>query len=140
MRTINLRDYYPSYTSDYFVDVPDEIVTLLHDFAKREAAYRLRTYRHKAHYSLDRGDGIENDILRVPLSPIEIYERKATVKLLHTAIAFLPDKQAKRVYAHYFLGMTKAEIARAEGVNKSQVSRTIRRALKSIEIYMKNNS
>lgn len=36
--------------------------------------------------------------------PCEIYERKVTVEQLHAAIAALPDKQAKRIYAYYFLG------------------------------------
>ena len=39
MRTINLRDYYPLYTSDCFIDVPDEIADLLDEFERREAAY-----------------------------------------------------------------------------------------------------
>lgn len=42
MKTINLRDYYSFYTSDCFIEVPDEV------------AYHLRTYRHKAYYFLDR--------------------------------------------------------------------------------------
>jgi RNA polymerase sigma-70 factor (ECF subfamily) len=73
---------------------------------------------------LDRGDSIENDILFVSLSPCEIYERKITVMQLHAAIAALPDKQAKRIYAHYFLGMSKSAIARTEGVSKAVVGET----------------
>ena len=139
MKTINLRDYYPFCTSDCFIDVPDEIAAILHDFELREAAYRLRTYRHKAYYSLDRGDGIEHDILFVSLSPCEIYERKVTVEQLHAAIASLPDKQAKRIYAHYFLGMSKAEIARAEGVAVNAVKDAISRGLKNIERFLKKS-
>ena len=41
-------------------------------------AYRLRTFRHKAYYSLDRNDGIEHEALFVALSPHELYERKVT--------------------------------------------------------------
>ena len=36
----------------------------------------------------------------------------------HAAIASLPNKQAKRIYAHFILGMTKQDIARAEGVHE----------------------
>ena len=63
MTIINLRDYYPFYTSDNFIDVPDEVYELLKEFDRKEAAYRLRTYRHKAYYSLDRNDGIEHEAL-----------------------------------------------------------------------------
>lgn len=70
MTTINLRDYYPFYTHDYFIDVPDEVAELFKEFDRKEAAYRLRTYRHKAYYSLDRNDGIEHEALFVSLSPM----------------------------------------------------------------------
>ena len=113
---------------------------VLDAYEHAEAAYYLRRYRHKAYYSLDRGDGIENDILFVSLSPGEIYERKVTTEQLHAAIASLPDKQAKRIYSHYFFGMSEAEIARSEHVNKSQITRSISKALKNIELFLKNRS
>lgn len=48
MAIINLRDYYPFYTSDYFMEVPEDVVEMFKEFDRKEAAYRLRTYRHKA--------------------------------------------------------------------------------------------
>ena len=42
MKTINLRYCYPIYTFDFFIDVPNELATILHEFELREAAYRLR--------------------------------------------------------------------------------------------------
>lgn len=71
------------------------------------------------------------------LSLDEIYERKLTSEQLHAAIASLPDKQAKRIYAHYFMGMSKTAIAKAAGVNKSQISRSIAKALRSMEKFLK---
>lgn len=139
MTKINLRDYYPFYTSDCFIDVPDEVAALLLAHARYEAAYQRRTYRHRAHYSLDRGDGIEHDILFVSLSPCEIYERKITNEQLHAAIASLPEKQAKRIYAHYFLGMSQTAIARAEDVSRNVVSASIKRGLKNMEHILKNS-
>lgn len=53
MKEINLRDYYPFYTTDTIVEVPDEVADLLHEYRLNEAAYILRTYRHKAYFSLD---------------------------------------------------------------------------------------
>lgn len=55
MAIINLRDYYPFYTSDCFMEVSEEVAEMFKEFDRKEAAYRLRTYRHKAYYSLDRG-------------------------------------------------------------------------------------
>ncbi len=45
------------YTSDCFMEVSEEVAEMFKEFDRKEAAYRLRTYRHKAYYSLDRDDG-----------------------------------------------------------------------------------
>lgn len=141
MTHINLREYYPDfYTTDCFIEVPDEVAALMDSYEHAEAAYYLRRYRHKAYYSLDCGDGIENDIMFVSLSPCEIYERRITAEQLHAAISALPDKQAKRIYAHYFLGMSKAEIAQIEHVNRSQITRSISKALRNMEIFLKSRA
>ena len=138
MTIINLRDYYPFYITDSFIEVPDEVAAAMAEFDRKEAAYRLRTYRHKAYYSLDREDSIEHSALFVALSPCEIYERKVTMQELHAAIASLPDKQAKRIYTHFILGMSKTDIARAEGVNEKVVRLAIERGLRNMEKYLKN--
>ena len=139
MAIINLRDYYPFYTSDCFMEVSEEVAEMFKEFERREAAYRLRTYRHKAYYSLDREDGLEHEDVFVALSPHELYERKVTMQELHAAIASLPDKQAKRIYAHFILGMSQAEIAQAEKVAKSRVSESIQCGLRSLEKILKNS-
>lgn len=140
MARINLRDYYPDfYTTDFIIEIPSEMMEQLLQWERDEMAYERRRYRHKAHYSLDRDDGIEHDALFVSLSPGEIYERKITYEQLHAAISALPDKQGKRIYAHHFLGMSQAAIARAEGVSRSVVSDSIKRGLKNMEKFLKNS-
>ena len=47
----------------------------------------------------------------------------------------LPEKQAKRIYASYYLGMRVGEIAAAEGVDPSRVRDSIRRGLKQLAKY-----
>ena len=138
MKKINLKDYYDHITADTYIDVPDEVFNIFEEYRKAEQAYQSRIRYHKAYYSLDRGDGIEHSALFVSLSPDEVYELKLTNEQLHAAIATLSDKQAKRIYAHYFLGMSITTIAKAEGVNKSQVSRSINRGLTHLEKYLKN--
>ncbi len=132
MSKINLRDYYPFYTSDCFIEVSDELVVFLEGCEKAENAYQRKKYRYNAHYSLDRRDGIEHDILFVSFTPEELYERKLTTEQLHAAIGNLPDKQAKRIYAHYFMGMSKTAIAKAEHVTEGTVRESILRGLKNI--------
>lgn len=137
MAKINLRDYYPFYKTDYFVDVPDEVEAALMEAERLEQNYIRRRFYNKAYYSLDAGDGIENDILFVSLSPCEVYERKITTEQLHAAITSLPDKQAKRIYAHYILGMSKSKIALAEGVSEKNIRKSISQALRNMEVFLK---
>lgn len=137
MAKINLRDFYPFYHSDFFIEISDEVETALLEAERLEKNYIRRRFYNKAHYSLDAGDGIEKDILFVSLSPCEIYERKITAEQLQSAIASLPDKQGKRIYAHYILGISKLDIARAEGVNESAIRDTIERGLKNMEKFLK---
>ena len=131
------RRQHPFYTSDCFMEVSEEIADIFKEFDRKEAAYRLRTYRHKAYYSLDRDDGLEHEAVFVALSPHELYERKVTMQELHAAIASLPDKQAKRIYAHFILGMTKRDIALAEGVHEKVVRVAIERGLRNLEKILK---
>ena len=49
----------------------------------------------------------------------------------------LPEKQRQRIYAHFFLGMSKADIAKAEGTHKSRITRSIEAGLRSLEKYFK---
>lgn len=137
MKRINLRDYYPFFKSDFFIEVEDEIALSLKRFKLSESADKLRTYRHKAYYSLDRNDGIEHEIVFISLSLQEIYERKITNQELYAAINSLPEKQAKRIYAHFFLGMSKTDIAKAEGIHESTVRESINGGLKNIEKFLK---
>jgi RNA polymerase sigma-70 factor (ECF subfamily) len=129
MKKINLRMLYPHYGRDTLLDIPDDVATLFHELDLVEVAYTRRRYRHKAHYSLDIDDGIENEALYTVSSPAEEYERKETLAELYAAISSLPDKQARRIYAHFFLGMSKTEIAHAEGVSAFTVWQSIERAL-----------
>ena len=100
------------YKTDVFVDVAEEMLAAIRGQEQDDAAYERRKFRHKAHYSLNREDGIENDALNRPLTPEEI--------------------QARRIYARFYLGMRVSEIARIEGADRRRVWESIRRGLKKL--------
>ena len=139
MKEINLRDYYPFYTTDMIVEVPDEVADLLYEYKLSEAAHFLRTY-HKAYFSLDYDANVERDALVIVLTPADILERKEENAKLYQALASLPEKQRNRIYAHYFLGMSKSDIAKAEGIHKSRITRSINAGLRSLEKFLKELS
>jgi RNA polymerase sigma factor (sigma-70 family) len=136
MKKINLRELYPDvYTTDFFVDVTEEVMETIRAAERAEAAYERKMYRYKAYYSLDCDNGIENAILMKPQTPEMLLEEKQLREQLYAAVMALPEKQAKRIYARYYLGMRVSEIATAEGVDQSRVRDSIRRGLKQLAKY-----
>ena len=107
MKKINLRELYPDvYTTDFFVDVTEEVMETIRAAERAEAAYERKMYRYKAQYSLDCENGIENAVLLKPQTPEMVLEEKQFQEQVYAAVMKLPEKQAKRIYARYYLGMT----------------------------------
>lgn len=130
---INLRDFYPFYTCDAFIDVSDEIGAVLLESKRLEKNFIDRLIYHKAYYSLDCEDGIENDAVDKPLTPEELYISREEKAQLYAAFSQLPAKQAKRLYAFFFLGMSKTAIAKADGVSVKTVCESIVRGLETLK-------
>ena len=136
MEKVNLRDLYPDvYKTDHFVEVAEDVLEAIRAAERAEAAYERKMYRYKAHYSLDCDNGIENAILMKPQTPETLMEAKTLREQLYVAVMALPEKQARRIYARYYLGMTVHEIAEVEGVAPSRVRDSIRRGLKQLGKY-----
>lgn len=135
MPTINVRKYYPFLTEDCFVEVSDEVFDAFLQAHRQEDNYRHRVWYHKAYYSLDYGEIVENSILQREPSPEEILMKKISTEQLYEAFHQLSPIQARRVYAFFILGMKNVEIARAEGVSNSVVSHSIKKALENLRNY-----
>ena len=134
MKKINLRELYPdAYTTDFFVNVTEDVLEMIRASERAEAAYERKIYRYKAQYSLDCENGIENAVLTKPQTPEIVLEEKQLQKQVYATVMKLPEKQAKRIYARYYLCMTVNEIAAVEGVDPSRVRDSIRRGLKKLE-------
>ena len=135
MKKINLRDYYPYYTQDMIVEVPDEVALLLREYIFLQEAYLILTYLYKSFFSLDRDEFIYRDIFQMPLNPAEIWEQRQMTELIYKGLSKLPVKQRQRIYAHFFLGMSKTDIARAEGTDASSVRKSTNRGLHQLKKY-----
>lgn len=134
MKKINLRELYPdAYTTDFFVNVTEDVLETIRASERAEAAYERKMYRYKAQYSLDCENGIENTVLTKPQTPEMVLEEKQLQKQVYATVMKLPEKQVKRIYARYYLCMTVNEIAAVEGVDPSRVRDSIRRELKKLE-------
>ena len=95
MKEINLREYYPFYNMDVYLEVSDEIAGQLDRFKLDEEAHRVRVLRAKAYFSLDRGDGIEKDALQKPPQPLELILKAEQVAHLDAALRALSDCQRR---------------------------------------------
>ena len=123
---INLRNLYPNvYHTDEWIEVSEEIWEVFRASERAEAARTRQMYRYKAQYSLDRGDGLENCVLKKPPTPLEVLEKQEVQTEIYTALTELTPKQARRIYACYYLEMKRVEVAQAEQVCPSRISDSI---------------
>ena len=136
MATINLRDFYPWYTHDEFMEIPDIIAVELEADKRYERAYKRRTFYNKAHYSLDAEDGIETSaVVSYNDSPERIFDIMERFCALCRALNSLPEMQGRRIDAHYLLGMSVKEIAESEGVGERRIRKSISRGLEAMKKY-----
>ena len=144
MQIVNLKKYYyPLFTKDTFVEVSDEVAEALLLMHREENNRIRKMYYHKAYFSLDREDGIENDaVCGFEKSPEEILmeqeeERffRLTLERLDEALFCLTETQQRRIRARYLSGRTMQDIAAGEGVSVSVVSESIRSGLKKLRTY-----
>jgi RNA polymerase sigma-70 factor (ECF subfamily) len=135
MKTINLRDYYPFYKDNTYIEVSDEIAQQLDSFLHDDEAVRIRILRAKAYYSLNRKDGIEAEAMVQPEQPDEALERVEFTRIINNALSSLSETQQRRVYAYIFEGKSKVDIAKSEGVDERAVRIAIKRGLARLKIF-----
>ncbi len=137
MTTINLRELYPWYTEDAFIEVSDEVAAFLEEDKRLQINYAQYIRDNRAFYSLDAGDGIEAEALNLPEQPDEVLECMELERLLQEALAQITPAQRRRVLAHFVEGRSQLEIAASEGVVKSTVSEAISRGRKNLRNFLK---
>ena len=103
MTTINLRELYPWYTEDTFIEVSDEVAAFLEEDKRLQINYAQYIRDNRAFYSLDAGDGIEAEALNLPEQPDEALERMELERLLKEALAQLTPAQRRRVHCVHFV-------------------------------------
>ena len=138
MTTINLRELYPWYTEDAFIEVSDEVAAFLEEDKRLQINYAQYIRDNRAFYSLDADDGIEAEALNLPEQPDEALERMELERLLKEALAQLTETQRGRLLASVLDKMTAVEIAAAESVSKASVGESINRAIVRLEKNLKD--
>ena len=146
MAIINLRKhYYPLYTKDTFIEVPDEVAAVMEECRLYENRQEHRkSYYHV--YSMDCSPGIENHAMFLVLSPEELLiqdldEAAEEMLLAHLneAITHLSPTQVRRLHARYALKKKYREIAAAESVSHSCACESVYGAIKKLQKYFAKN-
>ena len=143
MPIINLKDYYWDYKEDVLVEVREEVAAALLRMKRDEKNRKSRMYYHKAYFSLDAGDGIENDAIDfLEASPEDILiareneeYAKLLIERLYDAINHLSPAQARRLYAKRIMGRKVSDIAKEEGVCEVSVYDSINNAVLRLKEY-----
>ena len=133
MPTINLKDHYPWYTEDTFIEVSDEVAAFLEEDKRLQINYAQYIRDNKAFYSLDAGDGIEAEALNLPEQPDEALERMELERLLKEALAQLTETQRRRLLASVLNDESNQRNAALESVDESAVRRSIQRGLAALK-------
>jgi RNA polymerase sigma-70 factor (ECF subfamily) len=136
--TINLRDFYPWYQYDELIEVSNAVAEELLADQRYEKSYWRRLRRHKAQYSLDAGDGIENEACYINMTPQEIFEHELLRCHVCQALNALTETQGRRVEAYFLRGISQTAIAQAEGVTLSAVSQSVRHGVADMRKYLSN--
>lgn len=138
MATINLRHFYPFYTQDTFLEVSDEVAQAMAEAERSERNYKRRTVYNKAQYSLDAGTGSRRRPVKChSLSPEVVLDLMDQRCRLCRALNSLSEIQGRRIDAHYLLGQSQKEIAKAEGVSENAVSKSIQKGLEAMRKILK---
>ena len=146
MTVINLRKYYyPIYTRDTFMKVPDEVAEAIIEGQRIERREDGKKSYHGV-YSLDASIGIENHAMFLVPSPEDVLleaqeqaEYEELLARLAEAISCLTPPQARRLHARYALKKKLREIAADEGISGSCVSASLDGAIRKLQkIFAKN--
>ena len=128
MTTINLRELYPWYTEDAFIEVSDEVAAFREVHPRQQGV--LLAGRRRRH----RGGA-----LNLPEQPDEALERMELERLLKEALAQLTETQRRRLLASVLNDESNQRIAALESVDESAVRRSIQRGLAALKKILKKS-
>ena len=139
MKTINLRIEYPDiYSQDYFYDVEDNVSDVLGDLRRqRHAQVQQRSYnRVNCYYE----DGLTEELMSLDQeSPLDLFIQKETDEELYRGIQALDPRTRQRLLLHFISGLTQQQIADIEGVNRSNVARSISYGIRQLKKIISGN-
>ena len=137
MATIHLKRYYRHLAEDITLEVPDEIAVTLSIGGRLGDSFQRRK-RDRGECSLDTTPGFEADVTPPPQNPAAYKEQRVGGAALSPAHHQLPPRHSPPATPHYILGISKADLARNEGVDERNIRSSIQKGLRNLEKSLKN--
>ncbi len=150
MKIINMRKYYyPLYTKDTFIEVPDEVAEAIIE-GQREGRREDSRKHYYGVYSLDSCVGIENHakfhapspeelLIQAEDSAAEVAAEKLMLDHLEYALSCLTPAQVRRIHARFTQKKKFREIGADEGITGSAANRSVSSAITKLrKVFTKN--
>lgn len=138
MITINLKNYYENIEVDTYIEVQDDVFELLEECITSEESRKRKDRRNNIIVTDDIDAYFKQIISSMSLDIKDIIEPNFQNEKLYEAIEKLPDIQARRIKAHYFMGLSKQDIAQIEGCNESSIRLSLKAALRNLNSNIAN--
>jgi RNA polymerase sigma factor (sigma-70 family) len=139
VKKINLKTEYPdAYTCDYFCEVEDSVADALDAFRRlRHAQVQQHSYnRVNCYYE----DGLTEELMTLEQeSPLDLFIQKETEEELYLGVQALDPRTRRRLVLHFISGLTQQQIADIEGVNRSNVARSISLGVRQLRKIISGN-
>lgn len=141
MVKINLRDYYPDYyAEDNYIMVTEDVAEAFEESRRKLKAQKMADYRHKVLSSFDCLSTIEAKASVANFStPVTEFEKKQLSEKIAEGLSALTETQQRRIYAHYFLGMSIANIAKDECCAFMSVKESIEAARRKLKKFLQSS-
>lgn len=125
---IRLSDFYKDYcgTPEY-VEVSDEVLTFLIESKREEQKIRMRDYRHLAACGFDEIEAAVCAGVYVD-SAEDIFFEKYQKEEIYAIFRKLKPEVFRRFYLYYAVGLTIQQVAEAEGISHTAVSKSVKKA------------
>lgn len=132
MININLKNYYDNIEVDTYIEVEDEVFELLEECITAEESRKRKERRNNIIVTDDVDVYFKQIISYMSLDIKDIIEPNFQNEKLYEAIEKLSDIQSRRIKAHYFMGLSKQDIAQIEGCKESSVRLSLKAALRNL--------
>ena len=137
--TSELEDKYGAQLSGYrpYVIMTSEQGEAFREYDRNENKHDMRSIRHHDVFGYEEGLTEYLNSVFSSNEPEDAVIAKSEEAAFMKILDKLPDAQRRRCILHFCNGLSEAEIARAEGVSRPMITKSLKQAIEKLKIYLK---